>query len=276
MAVYRTELHEHVVAAPAAALLGIRVAWGGVWSGFLVAVGVFLLLSTLGLAIGISSADIGPNQSLNAGALGTGAAIWSGVTLLIALFVGGLVATRAGAIYDKAAGVVEGGLVWVLSVLAILYMATSGIGMLAGAVSGTFSGLTRGAQAAVSNIDVGTLTSGDASQIVARLNDPSTVKLVAAATGMRQDEARSTLDGIVQRVQAAQSNPAQAVAEARKGLQEIASRAGARVEQAAATAQPYASATMWTSLLAMVLSLLAAISGALVGRRQVAQRLGEA
>ena len=32
---------------------GVRVSWGGVWSGFLFGMGVLLLLSTLGLAIGI-------------------------------------------------------------------------------------------------------------------------------------------------------------------------------------------------------------------------------
>ena len=55
-----------------------RVSWGGVWSGFLFGMGVLLLLSTLGLAIGVSAADIGPQRDLipavSASALRYGAA----------------------------------------------------------------------------------------------------------------------------------------------------------------------------------------------------------
>ena len=110
-------------------LEGVRVSWGGVWSGFLFGMGVLLLLSTLGLAIGISAADIGPRQDLNASGLGTGAAIWSGVSLLIALFIGGMVATRVGMVFDRTAGMIQGALVWVLAILGIIYMAASGISL---------------------------------------------------------------------------------------------------------------------------------------------------
>lgn len=275
MPVYRTELREHPWAAPAGESGGTRVAWGGVWSGFLVGAGVFLLLSILGLAIGVSTAEIGTSQRLDASGLGLGAAIWSGIALLISLFIGGMVATRTGLVFDRAAGFIEGVLVWVLAILAIVYMASSGIGFVASSVSGLLGGLTQGASAVATNIDVSALTSGDANQIVARLKDPKTVRLVAAATGSSRDEARSTLNGIAERVNAAHDDPAQALAEARKGLQEVAARAGQRVERAAAAAQPYASATMWTTLIAMLLALVAAIAGAMTGRAQVEHRLSE-
>lgn len=273
MAAPSSAIHDH--AASTTSLQGIRVAWGGVWCGFLVAIGIFILLSVLGLAIGVSAADVGPGEDGNARGLGIGAAIWSGLTLLIALFVGGMVATRAGMVYDRAAGMMEGVLIWVLSILALIYMAGSGVGMLTSGVFGALGGVTRGAAQAVSNVDVAALSSGNVEQITARLNDPKTVQLVAAATGVSQDEARSTLSGIAQRVQGARNDPTQAAAEARRGLEELASKAGARVERAAATAQPYASATLWSTLIAMVLALAAAIAGAMTGRNQAAQRLGE-
>ena len=190
MAMQNSDLQERILFVPRAELRGIRVAWGGVWSGLLVAVGVLLLLSVLGLAIGISAADIGPGEDANAKGLGLGAAIWSGASLLIALFVGGMVATRTGMVHDGATGMIEGVLIWVLSMLALIYMAGSGIGMLSSSVFGAFGGVTQGAAAAVRNIDVSELTSGDVNQITARLNDPKTVQLVAAATGMPQQEAR--------------------------------------------------------------------------------------
>ncbi|MBA3596944.1 MAG: hypothetical protein H0W40_06150 [Methylibium sp.] len=268
-------MHDRTTGASGVPLSGYRVAWGGVWGGFLVGIGVFLLLSTLGLAIGVSTANIGPTQNLDAGRIGTGAAIWSGLTLLIALFIGGLVATRTGMVYDKASGFIEGVLVWVLSILAVMYMAGSGIGMLASGASGLLGGITQGATSVVRNTDMSELASGDVDRIIARLNEPETVQLVATATGMSQAEARSSLADIRQKVEAARNNPAQAAAAAKQGFEDLASQAGARVEKAAAKAQPYASATIWTALGAMVLALLAAVSGAMMGRRQVAKRLGE-
>ena len=253
-----------------------RIAWGGVWSGLLVAVGVFLLLTVLGLAIGVSAADVGPGEEGNAKGLGIGAAVWSGLTLLVSLFVGGMVATRTGMVYDRASGMIEGVLVWVLAVILLIYMASSGIGMLASGVFGTLGGVARGATSAVSSsVNVGELTSGNVEQITARLDDPKTAQLVAAATGVPQSEAKATLSQIAQRVESARGDPAQATAEARKGMEEIAAKAGARVERAAAEAQPYASATMWSTLLALLLALGAAVGGAMSGRKQVANRLDD-
>ena len=276
MSVPYTEVQRGVVSA-SAIQHGSRIAWGGIWSGLLVAVGVFLLLSVLGLAIGISAADVGPGQDGNAKGLGVGAAVWSALTLLISLFIGGMVATRTGMVYDRTTGMIEGVLVWVLAVIMLIYMASSGIGMLTSGVFGALGGVTKGATAAVSSsVDIGDLSSGNVDQITARLNDSKTVQLVAAATGMPQAEARTTLLGIAQRVESARNDPAQAMAEARKGADELAARVKTRAAQAAAQAQPYASATMWSTLLALVLALGAAIAGAMSGRKQVGIRLSEA
>jgi hypothetical protein len=252
-----------------AADTGLRVGWGSVWSGYLIAIGVFMLLTVLGLAIGISAANVGPGEDGNAAELGFGAAIWSGLTLLIALFVGGMVATRAGMVHGKAAGMVEGALIWVLFILTLVYMASSGIGMLSSGMFSALGGVSKGAASAVQSIDINSLSNGDVSQITARLNDPKTAQMVAAATGVPQEEARKSLSGIAQRVENAKGDPAKAAAEARSGLQEVTAKAGARVQEAAAKAQPYASKTLWSTLIAMLLSLAAAVGGAMAGRKQV-------
>ena len=254
-----------------------RVSWGGVWSGFLFGMGVLLLLSTLGLAIGVSAADIGPQRDLNPSSLGIGAAVWSGASLLIALFVGGLVATRVGMVFDRTAGMIQGALVWVLAILGIIYLASSGISLVTSSAFSLLSGVTRQVGAAVTGTaELGDLASGDVNQILARLRDPQTAKTIAAATGMSQQEVQSKLSSIQTRVEAAKDNPEQAAAEAKQGLQEFATQAAKRAESAAAKAQPYASAATWTTLGAMVLSLIAAVVGASVGARRAAVRVGAA
>jgi hypothetical protein len=115
---------------------GMRVSWGGVFGGVLVALGFLLLMTALGVAVGISAAQPGETGT---GTLGAGAGIWAGVSLLVALFIGGWVSTRIGAIFDGTTGFFEGALVWVVSVLLMLYMASSGIGMLAAGAAQTLA-----------------------------------------------------------------------------------------------------------------------------------------
>ena len=59
------------------------------------ALGTLLLLTTLGLAIGITAlGDPRTADGPTASGLGMGAGLWGPVTLLIASFLGGLVSTR--------------------------------------------------------------------------------------------------------------------------------------------------------------------------------------
>src|SRR5688500_7703040 len=119
---------------------GKKVSWGGIFGGVLVAVGVLVLLAALGMAIGISAAE--PGQT-DASTLGMGAGIWAALSLLAALFIGSMVSTRIGAISDRTTGFFEGVLVWVVSILLMGYLATSGMSMLAGGAFKMLGGATQ-------------------------------------------------------------------------------------------------------------------------------------
>jgi hypothetical protein len=255
---------------PVASLQGLpstRVSWGGVWSGFLVGLGALLLLSVLGLAVGISAVDVRAGQG-GARGLGIGAAVWAGLSLLVSLFIGGMVASRTSLIADRGTAALQGTLVWVLATLGLLYLAASGVSLGAGALFGVLGGVTSSLGAVVGGASgLAGLASGDVDQILARLDDPGTAETIAAATGMSADEARTALTNLRTRVEAARSDPTRAIAEAREGLRSIAARAGERATQAAASAKTYATRTSWIALGTMVLSLLAALGGALAGAR---------
>ena len=152
-----TVIHEHLHEHIETPLEGLRISWGGIWAGVLTVLGTLLFLTTLGLAIGISAADPGETD---AGALGTGAVVWSGLSLLIALFAGGMAATRLGMVFDKATGAFEGALVWVLSFVAILWLAVSGVQLVASGISSLFGGVTQTISSAAGVDELSDLSSG--------------------------------------------------------------------------------------------------------------------
>ena len=107
-----------------AGLDGLRISWGGVWSGVLISLGSLVLLSALGVAVGVTAVD---PDTADAQQVATVAGVWGAVALLASLFLGGLVSTRTGMVYDRATGMFEGVLVWVVSVLLMVAFAGSGL-----------------------------------------------------------------------------------------------------------------------------------------------------
>ena len=251
---------------------GMRVSWGGIFGGVLVALGFLLLMTALGVAVGISAAQPGETD---ASALGTGAGIWAGLSLLLALFIGGMVSTRIGAIFDGTTGFFEGVLVWVVSVLLMLYFASSGISMLAGGAFRMVGGAAQALGSVVqttaggANVDV----SGSVEQMIQRLKDPKTAQQIASATGMQQSEVQATLSETAQRVENNRNNPTQAAAEAKQGMAQLMDKAksSGALQQKAEEVQPQASRAAWITFGALLLSLLAAVLGAMAGRRNPAK-----
>lgn len=248
---------------------GLKVSWGGIWGGVLVAVGLLLLLTALGLAVGISAVQPGETEGST---LGIGAGIWAGLSLLLALFVGGMAATRIGAITDGATGFFEGALVWVVSILLLVYFASSGVGMLAGGAFQLLGGATQAVGTVMQAQGSAPDMSGSVDQIVARLKDPKTAQQVASVTGMQPSEVQSTLSATAQRVEANRADPTQAAAAAKQGMAQLMEKAksSGALERKAEEAKPAAAKSAWITFGALLLSLLAAVIGAMVGRRNPA------
>jgi hypothetical protein len=250
---------------------GLKVSWGGVFAGVIVALGVSMLLAALGVAIGISAID---PSDVNASAVGVGAAIWAGLQLLIALFVGGMVATRVGAVIDRTTGFFEGVLVWVVSLVLMTYLAASGVASVASGAFTLLGGATQTVGAVLQqeggggNIDV----SGTVDEMANELRSAEMADRVASITGLPISEARTALTSAADRVEANRANPVQAAEEARRGVADVFDRARASgaLAQQAEEIQPEAASTAWLTFLALLLSLAAAVSGAMVGRNKAA------
>jgi hypothetical protein len=246
---------------------GMKVSWGGIFGGVLVAVGLLLLLTALGVAVGISAAQPGETE---ASTLGAGAGLWAGLSLLVALFVGGVVSTRIGAIVDGTTGFFEGALVWVVSILLMLYFAGSGIGMLAGGAFQMVGGAAQAMGSVMQTQGQSVDMSGSVDQIIQRLKDPKTAQQIASMTGMAQSEVQATLSETAQRVENNRDNPSRAAAEAKAGMAQLMDQAksSGALEQKAQEVQPQATRAAWITFGALILSLLAAVFGAMSGRRR--------
>jgi hypothetical protein len=168
----------------------------------------------------------------------------------------------------------EGALVWVMSLILILYLTANGIGLVASGAFGMLGSAAQTAGAAMAPaLDANGMSSGSVDDMLAKLRDPNAARVVAGATGMSQQEAAQELSRISSRVEAARNDPAQAAAQARQGLADLTARAKQNVSRKAAEVKPEVTTTAWLAFAALVLSLLAAIGGAAVGRRNVERRV---
>jgi len=114
-------------------------------------------------------------------------------------------------------------------------------------------------------------TSGSIDQIVQRLKDPRTAQQIASVTGMQESEVQSSLAGTAQRVEQNRDDPAKAAAEAKAGTSELMQKAksSGALERKAEEVQPQVSRAAWITFGALLLSLLAALIGAMSGRRRL-------
>lgn len=121
-----------------------RIAWGAVFAGVVLAIGIQVLLNMLGAGIGASTIDPLRGDTPNAEVLGISAALWWILSGLIALFIGGWTAARLAGIPRQVDGMLHGLLAWALSTLVVFYFVGTVVG---GLIGGTFNLLSGGVAA---------------------------------------------------------------------------------------------------------------------------------
>lgn len=99
-----------------------RVSWSAIFAGTFMALAAYLLLSVLGIALGLTfSAQVGDRE------LGIGATVWAIASTLIALFIGGCTASQFTVGENKGEAIVYGIIVWGTVFAMLLWMMASGI-----------------------------------------------------------------------------------------------------------------------------------------------------
>ncbi|MGV0023611.1 hypothetical protein [Phormidesmis priestleyi] len=125
-----------------------RVRWGPVFSGLVVALSSQLILSALGAAIGLSGiANSGAPRS-DLGGVGSAIGIWSIISLLISLFIGGWVTARACGPISRNSALLNGAILWATTLALSAWLVSSG-------VSGAFGVAASNAGAAINQVQQG-------------------------------------------------------------------------------------------------------------------------
>jgi hypothetical protein len=127
-----------------------RVSWGALFAGVVVALVVELVFTLLGLGIGLGSIKPATEAQPFSG-IGKGAAIWLGLTTLIAVFLGGWVTAKLAGSVRGLNGVLHSIVMWGLVSLLSFYLMTTAIGALVGGAASVIgkglSAVTSGAAA---------------------------------------------------------------------------------------------------------------------------------
>src|SRR5215204_1711580 len=166
-----------------------RVHWGPIVAGLLTALTALLLLNLLGLAIGLTTMNAGTAAAQGGppADAGRNSAIWAGISGIVSFLLGGYVAGRTAALFNRGWGALNGALVFMLAVPLILWLAGQGLGSVLGSL-GNLSG------APASNPGVTQVAQGAAGQAQAAAQTVQPIDVARAAEAAR-NTAWGTLAG---------------------------------------------------------------------------------
>jgi len=108
-----------------------RVRWGPIVAGIAIALGTQLGLSALAIAIGLSAGATGAD----AGSVGLGVVIWSIISLLISLFLGGWVMAQSCGPMTKKTAILNAAILWGTTLALSSWLLASGISGAVGAAA---------------------------------------------------------------------------------------------------------------------------------------------
>jgi hypothetical protein len=132
-----------------------RVRWGPIISGLVIAISTQLVLSALGAAIGLTTIANSGAPRTDAGGAGTAVGIWSIISLLIALFIGGWITARACGRMNRSTALLNGAILWGTTLAVSAWLVSTGI-------SGAFGIAASNAGEVLNQVAPGAATNPDA------------------------------------------------------------------------------------------------------------------
>lgn len=269
-----------VVNDDAHAILVNKVSWGAIFAGVVVGLVVQILLSMLGVGIGIATLDPGTTNNPGVATFSIMSGLWYVLSALIAAFVGGYIAARMSGKTAATSGALHGLTAWAVSTLLVIYLLTSTVGAVVG---GAFSGVS----SAIGGL--GQTVAQSAGPALAQINPLDEIERQVDATGTDPDALRANAVNAVRALvmsgedgaDTARQEAAEALAEARdiplnEAQEQVAtieeryrSTMASIEENATAAADQAASVVSTGAILAFFSLVLGALAGWFGGRSGV-------
>ena len=247
------------------------IRWGAIIGGVVSGTATYLLLSLLGVAVGLTAVD--PQAGEPVGAVPVATGIWTGISMLVGAFVGGYVAGHMSGLSRSMDGMLHGFVSWSATTLLYSVLMMSALGAILG---GTFKILSEGMQGAT---QVASQAVGGDSNVMDQLagaisgNGQGTVNtqtLTALRDAMAAGDRDSAIDIMVSQMGMQPDQAAQAVDQT---MPLLGPQAGENVRDAAQKATGVAAAASWWLFLGLLVSLALGIAGGAAGVRATGRRL---
>jgi hypothetical protein len=123
----RGRVIERTPVVPAAVDYHDRVRWGPILAGLAIAISSQLVLSALAAAIGLTSLSGSGAPRSQAGDVGTAVGISAIISLLISLFLGGWVTSRACGPINRSTALLNGAILWATTLAISGWLLSSGV-----------------------------------------------------------------------------------------------------------------------------------------------------
>lgn len=242
------------------------IRWGAIIGGLVGGTATYLLLSLLGVAIGLTAVDPQAAEPVGGVPLATG--IWTGISMLVGAFVGGYVAGRMSGLARSVDGMLHGFVSWGATTLLYSVLMVSAAGAILG---GTFKILSQGIQ--------GTAQAGSGGNIMDQLagaiagNGQGTVNaqtLSALQQAMSAGDRDAAINIMVSQMGFEPDRAAQTVD---RTMPLLGPNAGQTARTAADQATGVATAASWWLFLGLLISLALGVAGGAAGVRANGRRL---
>ena len=226
-----------------------RVSWAAIAAGAMIALAVYFLLTLLGAAIGLEVAMRG-SGGYN---IGAGAAIYSILSLLLAMFLGGWSVSRLAVGESKLEAVLYGVILWGVLFVGMFWTIGSGVRVGFGALLGMATGgMSSGAESAfAANPGAGGAFASALDGMSAQIGGDK-LQQDLTKVGLEPDQAKKAQDAVNAKINDIRSGKVTIASQAR----DLATDPGVVDQTRKAT---------WYTLAGIVVSMVTVILGSLVG-----------
>ena len=151
-----------------------RVRWGPIFAGLAIALSTQLVLSAIGAAIASNNIAGSGSPRSDVGGAGTAVGVWSIISLLISLFMGGWMATRTCGSMNRSTALLNGAILWATTLAVSAWLLSSGVSGAFGVVGANAGEIINQAQQNGANVPAITQQNG--------VNVPATPNVTAQQT----------------------------------------------------------------------------------------------